>query len=221
MSGHSRTKKTPITKIIASIAAVAIVALGGFFIYKSFLAPSGDKLNDAKVTQEAPKQAYTASAEEKEYLANKFKGLLATNSETVGYVYIPGTQLDEPVVQTTDNATYLDKRFDGVIEFKALSKENLLQIVDLMLDDVNKRLSSNNIHLDVTDNVKEKLVDLGYDPKMGARPLRRTIQDYIEDAITDYYLENPSEKELKAVMTSKGKIVIKSKNKTETIESND
>ena len=112
-------------------------------------------------------------------------------------------------------------RFDGIIEFKALSKENLLQIVDLMLDDVNKRLSSNNIHLEVTDKVKEKLVDLGYDPKMGARPLRRTIQDYIEDAITDYYLENPSEKELKAVMTSKGKILIKSKNKTETVESND
>ena len=112
-------------------------------------------------------------------------------------------------------------RFDGIIEFKALSKENLLQIVDLMLDDVNKRLSSNNIHLDVTEKVKEKLVDLGYDPKMGARPLRRTIQDYIEDAITDYYLENPSDKDLKAVMTSKGKIVIKSKNKGETVESND
>ena len=112
-------------------------------------------------------------------------------------------------------------RFDGIIEFKALSKENLLQVVDLMLDDVNKRLSSNNIHLDVTEKVKEKLVDLGYDPKMGARPLRRTIQDYIEDAITDYYLENPSEKDLKAVMTSKGKIVIKSKNKGETVESND
>ena len=112
-------------------------------------------------------------------------------------------------------------RFDGIIEFKALSKDNLLQIVELMLADVNKRLSSNNIHLDVTDKVKEKLVDLGYDPKMGARPLRRTIQDYIEDAITDYYLENPSEKDLKAVMTSKGKIVIKSKNKGETVESND
>ena len=112
-------------------------------------------------------------------------------------------------------------RFDGIIEFNALSKENLLQIVDLMLDDVNKRLSRNNLHLDVTEKVKEKLVDLRYDPKMGARPLRRTIQDYIEDAITDYYLENPSEKDLKAVMTSKGKIVIKSKNKGETVESND
>ena len=106
-------------------------------------------------------------------------------------------------------------RFDGIIEFKALSKDNLLQIVELMLTDVNKRLSSNNIHLDVTDKVKEKLVDLGYDPEMGARPLRRTIQDYIEDAITDYYLENPSEKDLKAVMTSKGKIQIKSAKKAE------
>ena len=106
-------------------------------------------------------------------------------------------------------------RFDGIIEFKALSKNNLLQIVELMLADVNKRLSSNNIHLDVTDKVKEKLVDLGYDPKMGARPLRRTIQDYIEDAITDYYLENPSEKDLKAVMTSKGNIQIKSAKKAE------
>ena len=106
-------------------------------------------------------------------------------------------------------------RFDGIIEFKALSKDNLLQIVELMLEDVNKRLSSNNIHLDVTDKVKEKLVDLGYDPKMGARPLRRTIQDYIEDAITDYYLENPSEKDLKAVMTSKGNIQIKSAKKAE------
>ncbi|WP_173213683.1 ATP-dependent Clp protease ATP-binding subunit [Streptococcus sp. 4886] len=109
----------------------------------------------------------------------------------------------------------LMNRFDGIIEFKALSKENLLQIVELMLADVNKRLSSNNIHLDVTDKVKEKLVDLGYDPKMGARPLRRTIQDYIEDAITDYYLENPSEKDLKAVMTSKGNIQIKSAKKAE------
>lgn len=106
-------------------------------------------------------------------------------------------------------------RFDGIIEFKALSKDNLLQIVELMLADVNKRLSSNNIHLDVTDKVKEKLVDLGYDPKMGARPLRRTIQDYIEDAITDYYLENPSEKDLKAVLTSKGNIQIKSAKKVE------
>ncbi len=109
-------------------------------------------------------------------------------------------------------------RFDSIVEFKALNKENLLSIVNLMLADVNKRLASNGIHLDVTDKVKEKLVDLGYDPKMGARPLRRTIQDYIEDAITDFYLENPSEKDLRAVMTSNGKIIIKSVKKIEKSE---
>lgn len=108
-------------------------------------------------------------------------------------------------------------RFDGIIEFKALSKDNLLHIVDLMLEDVNKRLSYNEIHLDVTQKVKEKLVDLGYDPKMGARPLRRTIQDYIEDAITDYYLEHPTEKDLRAIMTSNSNIMIKAAKKDETV----
>ncbi|NYS48692.1 AAA family ATPase [Streptococcus danieliae] len=109
-------------------------------------------------------------------------------------------------------------RFDGIIEFQALSKENLLQIVDLMLQDVRDRLSKNGIQLSVTDKVKEKLVDLGYDPKMGARPLRRTIQDHIEDAITDYYLEHPQEKDLKAVMQN-SQILIKSAQKVEKVES--
>ena len=112
-------------------------------------------------------------------------------------------------------------RFDGIIEFKSLSKDNLLQIVNLMLEDVNNRLASNDIHLDVTAKVKEKLVDLGYDPKMGARPLRRTIQDHIEDAITDYYLEHPTDKDLKAIMTSNGKIIIKGKQKTELDQTSD
>lgn len=105
-------------------------------------------------------------------------------------------------------------RFDAIIEFKPLQKEDLLHIVNLMLDEVNKRLAHNEIHLDVTEKVKEKLVELGYDPKMGARPLRRTIQDYIEDKITDFYLENPTEKELKAVLSSNGKITIRSNKKS-------
>lgn len=105
-------------------------------------------------------------------------------------------------------------RFDGIIEFQALSKENLLQIVNLMLEDVRERLGKNGIQLSVTDKVKEKLVNLGYDPKMGARPLRRTIQDHIEDSITDYYLEHPQEKDLRAVMQN-GQIMIKSTQKVE------
>ncbi|MCJ1993716.1 AAA domain-containing protein [Lactococcus piscium] len=89
-------------------------------------------------------------------------------------------------------------RFDAIIEFKTLSKENLLKIVDLMLADVNAQIKRNEIHLEVTQEVKEKLVELGYDPKMGARPLRRTIQDHIEDKIADFYIEHPDYKNLLA-----------------------
>ncbi|BET06010.1 class B sortase, LPKTxAVK-specific [Streptococcus sp. SN-1] len=111
MSRRSTKNKSPMKKIIASLVAVAIVALGGLFLYKTFLAPT-DQASETKVAQTTQKTD-TISAEEKEYLKNKFSGLLNTNSDTIAYVYAPGTELDEPVVQTTDNSTYLDKRFDG------------------------------------------------------------------------------------------------------------
>lgn len=114
MSRRSTKNKSPMKKIIALLVAVAIVALGGLFLYKTFLAPT-DQASETKVAQTTQKIA-TTSAEEKEYLTNKFKGLLGTNSDTIAYVYAPGTELDEPVVQTTDNSTYLDKRFDGGYE---------------------------------------------------------------------------------------------------------
>ncbi|WP_159795230.1 ATP-dependent Clp protease ATP-binding subunit [Streptococcus halichoeri] len=109
-------------------------------------------------------------------------------------------------------------RFDAIVEFAALSKSDLLKIVDLMLVNVNDRLGRNGLHLDVTTKVKEKLVELGYDPKMGARPLRRTIQEHIEDAITDYYLEHPTEKNLRATMTSNGHIAIKANQSEEAAQ---
>ncbi len=99
-------------------------------------------------------------------------------------------------------------RFDGIIEFSALSKENLLKIVELMLTDVNQMLKTQHIHIDVTKEVEEKLVDLGYDPSMGARPLRRTIQDQIEDGIAEFYLDHPQATKLEAVLED-DKIVVK------------
>ncbi len=139
----------------------------------------------------------------------------STNEASVGFGAAREGRTSSVLGQLTNffNPEFMN-RFDGIIEFQTLSKDNLLHIVDLMLEDVNNRLSQNGLHLDVTNKVKEKLVDLGYNPKMGARPLRRTIQDYIEDAITDFYLENPSEKELKAMMTSNGNIIIKSAKKS-------
>ena len=105
-------------------------------------------------------------------------------------------------------------RFDGIIEFSALSKENLLKIVDLMLDEVNEQIGRNDIQA-----AKEKLVDLGYNPAMGARPLRRTIQENIEDSIADFYIEHPEYKELVADLID-DKIVI-SNQAQETAETTD
>ena len=101
-------------------------------------------------------------------------------------------------------------RFDGIIEFKALSKENLLSIVSLMLHDVNQTLSHQKLHIDVPQDVQEKLVDLGYSATMGARPLRRTIQDQIEDGIAEFYLEHPQVRQLKAQLEDSDKIVVTS-----------
>ena len=100
-------------------------------------------------------------------------------------------------------------RFDGIVEFKALSKENLLLILDLMLSEVNEQLARQEIHVDVDDAVKEKLVELGYNPAMGARPLRRVIQDKIEDQVAECYLDAPNKKHMQAVLDEDGQIVVK------------
>ncbi|CAI3278381.1 AAA family ATPase [Enterococcus cecorum] len=100
-------------------------------------------------------------------------------------------------------------RFDGIVEFKALSKENLLLILDLMLSEVNEQLARQEIHVDVDDAVKEKLVELGYNPAMGARPLRRVIQDKIEDQVAECYLDAPDVKNMHAVLDENGEIIVK------------
>ncbi len=91
-------------------------------------------------------------------------------------------------------------RFDAIVEFSPLSKENLQEIVTLMISEVNDMLAPQNITIEVTKEAKTKLVDLGYDPTMGARPLRRTIQDQIEDGIADFYLNHPEIHQLKAIV---------------------
>ncbi|MEW8970793.1 MAG: ATP-dependent Clp protease ATP-binding subunit, partial [Mesobacillus sp.] len=91
-------------------------------------------------------------------------------------------------------------RFDSIIEFKALEKEHLLQIVDLMISELKETLSEQNISLEVEAEVKEKLAELGYHPAFGARPLRRSIQEQLEDSIADFILEEPDAIKLKAVI---------------------
>ncbi|MCM3568713.1 ATP-dependent Clp protease ATP-binding subunit [Neobacillus mesonae] len=91
-------------------------------------------------------------------------------------------------------------RFDSIIEFHSLDKEHILKIVDLMISDLMAALNEQNIELSVTAEAKEKLAELGYNPIFGARPLRRVIQEQLEDKIADYILDKPDAKKLTAVV---------------------
>lgn len=106
-------------------------------------------------------------------------------------------------------------RFNAVIEFNQLSKEDLKKIVDLMLDQVNKTLAKKQITLDVTDAAKDLLMEQGYDKTMGARPLRRVIESEIRDNVTDYYLDHIDAKHLLADGVD-GHIVISDKDAANT-----
>ena len=106
-------------------------------------------------------------------------------------------------------------RFNAVIEFNQLKKEDLKQIVDLMLDQVNKTLAKKEITLDVTDAAKELLMEQGYDKTMGARPLRRVIESEIRDNVTDFYLDHIDAKHLLADVVD-GHIVISDKDAANT-----
>ena len=106
-------------------------------------------------------------------------------------------------------------RFNAVIEFNQLKKEDLKKIVDLMLDQVNKTLAKKEITLDVTEAAKELLMEQGYDKTMGARPLRRVIESEIRDNVTDFYLDHIDAKHLLADVVD-GHIVISDKDAANT-----
>ena len=101
-------------------------------------------------------------------------------------------------------------RFDAVIEFSHLDKEDLSKIVDLMLNEVNKTLSKKGIDLAVSEAAKAYMTEEGYDEVMGARPLRRVVEQQIRDKVTDFHLDNLDAKHLEADMED-GVLVIKEK----------
>ncbi|AKP66177.1 ATP-dependent Clp protease ATP-binding subunit [Companilactobacillus ginsenosidimutans] len=104
-------------------------------------------------------------------------------------------------------------RFNGIVEFSHLSKDDLNQIVDLLIDDVNKNLAKKGITLTISPEAKEWLIDEGYDEAMGARPLRRVIEQQIRDKVAEFYLDNLDVKNLRADLVD-GSVVI-SKNAAE------
>ena len=112
-----RAEKKASNKLVGIMIALAavVVIVAGFIFFNPFGGGKSSSTAKKTTSTSSTKQAakYEPSQEEKDYLKNRFAQLTAVNPETIGYVYAPGTELDEPVVQTGDNATYLDKTFDG------------------------------------------------------------------------------------------------------------
>ncbi|EZX15859.1 ATP-dependent Clp protease ATP-binding subunit [Mammaliicoccus fleurettii] len=98
-------------------------------------------------------------------------------------------------------------RFNGIVKFEHLGKDALQDIVNLLLEDVQKTLDKKGITMDVTQDVKDWLIDKGYDEQMGARPLRRVVEQEVRDKITDYYLDHTDVKHVDIVLENDEVIV--------------
>ena len=101
-------------------------------------------------------------------------------------------------------------RFNGIVKFEHLDKDALQDIVNLLLEDVQKTLDKKGITINVTQDVKDWLIDKGYDKEMGARPLRRVVEQEVRDKITDYYLDHTEVKHVDIVLEN-DEVIVKGK----------
>ena len=137
--------------------------------------------------------------------------IIATSNAGFGYEANLTEDADKPELMDRLKPFFRPEflnRFNAVIEFSHLSKEDLSKIVDLMLAEVNKTLAKKDIDLTVTDAAKEYMTEEGYDEVMGVRPLRRVVEQQIRDKVTDFHLDNLDAKHLLADMED-GELVIK------------
>ena len=143
--------------------------------------------------------------------------IIATSNAGFGYEANLTEDADKPELMDRLKPYFRPEflnRFNAVIEFSHLSKEDLSKIVDLMLIDVNKTLSKKEIDLAVSDAAKEYMTEEGYDEVMGVRPLRRVVEQQIRDKVTDFHLDNLDAKHLEADMED-GVLVIKENGSSE------
>ena len=139
--------------------------------------------------------------------------IIATSNAGFGYEANLTEDADKPELMDRLKPYFRPEflnRFNAVIEFSHLSKEDLSKIVDLMLVEVNKTLSKKDIDLAVSEAAKEYMTEEGYDEVMGVRPLRRVVEQQIRDKVTDFHLDNLDTKHLEADMED-GVLVIREK----------
>ena len=143
-----------------------------------------------------------------------FKNTVIIATSNAGFGHQEDENTDQPAIMDRIAPYFRPEflnRFNGVIEFNHLQKEDLEEIVDLMLAEVNQTIAKKGISLAISDDAKAHLIELGYDHAMGVRPLRRVIEQEIRDRITDFYLDHPEVKNLQASL-EQGQIVIHDKN---------
>lgn len=143
-----------------------------------------------------------------------FKNTVIIATSNAGFGHQEDENTDQPAIMDRIVPYFRPEflnRFNGVIEFNHLQKEDLEEIVDLMLAEVNQTIAKKGISLTISDDAKAHLIELGYDHAMGVRPLRRVIEQEIRDRITDFYLDHPEVKNLQASL-EQGQLVIHDKN---------
>ena len=136
--------------------------------------------------------------------------IIATSNAGFGYEANLTEDADKPELMDRLKPFFRPEflnRFNAVIEFSHLSKEDLSKIVDLMLVEVNKTLSKKDIDLAVSEAAKEYMTEEGYDEVMGVRPLRRVVEQQIRDKVTDFHLDNLDAKHLEADMEDGGLVI--------------
>ncbi|HEX1943106.1 TPA: ATP-dependent Clp protease ATP-binding subunit [Streptococcus pneumoniae] len=136
--------------------------------------------------------------------------IIATSNAGFGYEANLTEDADKPELMDRLKPYFRPEflnRFNAVIEFSHLSKEDLSKIVDLMLVEVNKTLSKKDIDLVVSEAAKEYMTEEGYDEVMGVRPLRRVVEQQIRDKVTDFHLDNLDAKHLEADMEDGGLVI--------------
>lgn len=136
--------------------------------------------------------------------------IIATSNAGFGYEANLTEDADKPELMDRLKPYFRPEflnRFNAVIEFSHLTKEDLSKIVDLMLVEVNKTLSKKDIDLAVSEAAKEYMTEEGYDEVMGVRPLRRVVEQQIRDKVTDFHLDNLDAKHLEADMEDGGLVI--------------
>ena len=136
--------------------------------------------------------------------------IIATSNAGFGYEANLTEDADKPELMDRLKPYFRPEflnRFNAVIEFSHLSKEDLSKIVDLMLVEVNKTLSKKDIDLVVSQAAKDYITEEGYDEVMGVRPLRRVVEQEIRDKVTDFHLDHLDAKHLEADMEDGGLVI--------------